>query len=66
MLNLEKRNTHRYRNRFRFLGARDHAAIIVGKNDDGLSTQSRIEEPFTADVEAVAIDEAKQLFLAHI
>jgi hypothetical protein len=45
--------------RFGFIGTSDDAAIIIGEDNDGFAIESWLKDPFTRDVEIVAVHQGK-------
>ena len=59
VLYLKERRTHLEPERFRFIRARDDAAVVIREHYDWSLVQSRVEHPLAADIEVVAINEGK-------
>ena len=56
---LEPGHAHFHAQAFGFFASRDRASVIVGEDDDRDSDKSRPEQPLTAHIEIVAVDECK-------
>jgi hypothetical protein len=62
-LTLEKRHAHLNANGSGQSATRDHASIIVAKDNDRLMLQRCIEDCLAGDIEIVAIDESERVRL---
>ena len=56
---LKVRVAHLEAERLGLVAPGDHAAVIVGKHDDGPSAQARSEHPFARRIEVIAIDQGE-------
>ena len=50
---------HGHAQRFRFVGARDRAPVIVRQDDHRLPAQRGVEDPFAGGVEVVTVDQTE-------
>jgi hypothetical protein len=46
IIDLKKRRAHFYSERFGFVASGDHAAVIIGKNNNRAFYEFRVENPF--------------------
>jgi len=64
--NLKDRDPHPNTERFGFVGSSHDTTIIVGEDHDRFVSKLRLEDPFTRDIEVVAINEGKHKYQKKI